>query len=363
LHYSNTSRYIAIAHNVENGTYTEYPYELNNFLADRFYRKLISESEWFEKVIKHPGYIGTFYENLLRNTIREFAPSNNCVSTGFVYDAENNIHSKQIDILIYDDTDRNILYRNSEFSVVYPGSVISVTEVKKTIKVRNLKETIESTFFNSLGSKTDSIYGMQNLRIFGFNLGCSIETLFSTICETIESCIKSTIESGTSAMLENITLPSVYFLRENYLVETRLMHHEDMSYKVKIELHETENASSLGSYLSVCTRENSQKKSRYESNYMFKNMRPLAIKSYVTKSSIILFKKYSFTEVLSYYEIEASLYKSIINKKPIRIYLPITKSLSDYHTFEDLLRSSENKAVLLGGNRDNCIIDSSQLLS
>ena len=139
-----------------------------NFLADRFHRKIKSETQWFENVIKHAPTVGSFYENLIRNTLREFAPTNNKVGTGFVYDSSRDKHGKQIDVLVYDDSDRSVVYRCDEFVVINPGSTISAIEVKKTLSATNLKDVVRSTFYNNLGWNGRKYKEINTINIFGF---------------------------------------------------------------------------------------------------------------------------------------------------------------------------------------------------
>ncbi|EMN7216669.1 hypothetical protein WB841_004459, partial [Vibrio vulnificus] len=128
------------------GVYQKVYLDDDNFLADRFHRKIKSEMEWFEKIIRHSPTVGSFYENLLRTTLKEFAPANNCIGTGFVFDSTRKKHGKQIDVLVYDDSDRSVIYRCDEFVVIHPSSVISTIEVKKTLNSTALKDVVKSTF-------------------------------------------------------------------------------------------------------------------------------------------------------------------------------------------------------------------------
>jgi hypothetical protein len=74
------------------------------FLASRASRRVRAECQWFEKVISHGPSVGTFYESLLTTTISELLPSRYKVGSGFVYDTQRQSHSKQMDILVYDDS-------------------------------------------------------------------------------------------------------------------------------------------------------------------------------------------------------------------------------------------------------------------
>lgn len=57
-------------------------------LGARLSRRLRADQNWFEKLVRHAPTVGTFYEALLRDTLREIKPERLEVGTGFVLDLE-----------------------------------------------------------------------------------------------------------------------------------------------------------------------------------------------------------------------------------------------------------------------------------
>lgn len=356
-HFKSGNAYLAL--NEELATVEEYSSSDSNFLLERYHKKLNAEVEWFEKMIKHPLFIGTFYENLIRATICEFAPKNQTVATGFVYDAEKNEHGKQIDILVYDDTDQDVLYRSNEFVVVFPGSVVSVSEIKKTITSSSIKEVIKSTLFNSLGSKDKSIYGIQNLKIFGFYLKGSINSILNSIVNEIDKILEL-----DEFMHNSIVLPQIYFLNEPYLIETHIDYESEIEFKIRADLYKCNDQSSLAFYLNSITYENKDKRTIYENNYKGNKVRDLAEKTVYTKKNVSLIKQYAFKEIIKHYRLTSQEIKNYIGNdvKPTRIFIPIHKTLDDYTSIDHLISAKGTKAAIVSlTNQGGQIISANEI--
>ncbi len=317
----------------------EYYYEDNNFITERLHRKVHSERNWFEKIITHNPSIGSFYETLIRNTIREIAPSNNTVTTGFIYDSERNKHGKQIDVMVYDGTDRNVILKSEDFSIVYPGSIIAISEIKKSLTNQNVKKVINSTFFNSLGSYREDIYGVQKLNIFGFELKNKIDRFFHSVCDEIEKCVHELVNPQGITPVSTIVLPQVYFLDEPYIIETKIKQKEGIAFEISVDLHKTNKYQSFGNYIVEMIRENKTKKSRFESNYLSSNIREMPIKSKIIKESILLYKKISFSECVKLFNLDKEGVKKthFEDFKIISIKVPITLDFKKINKLNDLL--------------------------
>ncbi len=54
-----------------------------------------------QKLIPHPGELGTGREEVVRDFLRKHLPKRFGVSTGFVFDAQGKV-SRQIDVVVYD---------------------------------------------------------------------------------------------------------------------------------------------------------------------------------------------------------------------------------------------------------------------
>ncbi|MGR3174159.1 MAG: DUF6602 domain-containing protein [Candidatus Scalindua sp.] len=94
-------------------------------------RNLIGSAHWGEE--------GRYKEEILKNTIRRFLPNNISVGTGFI-NTENDI-SKQLDIIVFDNT-KPLLFSEGDFVITTPSNVLGVIEVKSNQNVTELRETI-----------------------------------------------------------------------------------------------------------------------------------------------------------------------------------------------------------------------------
>lgn len=101
-------------------------------------RNLIGDSNW--------GYDGEYKEAILKNVIRRFLPNNLSVGTGFVISEENQI-SKQIDIIIYDNT-IPVLFSEGDFVITTYKNVKGIIEVKTKIRNSVLKDIIKNSEYN-----------------------------------------------------------------------------------------------------------------------------------------------------------------------------------------------------------------------
>ncbi|MGI6758467.1 MAG: DUF6602 domain-containing protein [Bacilli bacterium] len=84
--------------------------------------------------------VGEYKERLLRKEIEKFLPSNYSIGTGFVVFPKFEIKdetpiyshdiSKQLDIIIYDNTKIPTIFRDESFIVITPEQVVAIIEVK-----------------------------------------------------------------------------------------------------------------------------------------------------------------------------------------------------------------------------------------
>ena len=99
-------------------------------------RNLIGSSHWEEE--------GRYKEAILRNVIKRFLPSNLSIGTGFVIKKNNGDTqiSKQIDIIIYDNT-VPVLFSEGDFVITTYKNVKGIIEVKTKIRNNQLEEIIQ----------------------------------------------------------------------------------------------------------------------------------------------------------------------------------------------------------------------------
>jgi len=100
-------------------------------------RNLIGTSHWGEE--------GRYKEAILKNVIRRFLPANLSIGTGFVIRKDNNKTriSKQIDIIIYDNT-IPALFSEGDFVITTYKNVEGIIEVKTKIRNAELQEIIQT---------------------------------------------------------------------------------------------------------------------------------------------------------------------------------------------------------------------------
>ncbi|WP_186044318.1 DUF6602 domain-containing protein [Burkholderia gladioli] len=100
--------------------------------------ELTTLSERVRFIIDHGPSVGTYRENLLKNTLRKHLPERYHVATGFIF----GLH-KQIDLLIYDKIDYAPIFRDEDIVIVPPESVRAVIEVKTTLTSESLESSLE----------------------------------------------------------------------------------------------------------------------------------------------------------------------------------------------------------------------------
>lgn len=87
---------------------------------------------------------GIFRESLLKSFLLQIIPKSLAVDTGFVYGFEQLPNSKQIDILIWDESKYSPIYRTPDFVIVPPESVVAVIEVKSNLEDSDIKKGLSN---------------------------------------------------------------------------------------------------------------------------------------------------------------------------------------------------------------------------
>jgi len=98
---------------------------------------LLSKSKRIKLLLSHGPTVGNYREELLRNLLINFIPSQYEVSTGFVAGC-----SKQIDILVWDKTHYSPLFREQHLVVVPLEAVRCVIEVKTVLTKEKLTDAM-----------------------------------------------------------------------------------------------------------------------------------------------------------------------------------------------------------------------------
>jgi hypothetical protein len=200
---------------------------------------------WFEHVISHQPTVGTFYEIMLRNALKELAPQSCQIATGFVLDPYRPIHSKQLDIIAFDQSQSSPVFKNGELVVVRPSSVVSLTEVKKTLRFPDIEQTIDATMFANLGTRNAGGYwldGVQNVNIFGFSSKLKPENIAEKIRDYLDRKIEYTrvrhrkTKKVASLILDQVVLPSIFVRNDRFYINCGLSQKKADSDKFRIEV-------------------------------------------------------------------------------------------------------------------------------
>jgi hypothetical protein len=116
--------------------------------ALEFQKSINQELEIVRKRVRHLigtihwGEDGRYHEAVLKNVIRRFLPANISIGTGFIVKhGGNNGTSKQLDIILYDNTSP-LLFSEGDFIITTPANVRAVIEVKSKLRSNTLQNII-----------------------------------------------------------------------------------------------------------------------------------------------------------------------------------------------------------------------------
>jgi hypothetical protein len=129
-----------------------------------YQKSIAAEFKAFEKRVRnlidksHWGEDGHFKEVVLMNYLKRIFPKHISVGTGFV--RNNDKITKQIDIIIYDNT-FPVLFSEGDFVVTTSANVIGIIEVKSKIVPSELCEIIETANNNA-----EIIVGQSDMNLF-----------------------------------------------------------------------------------------------------------------------------------------------------------------------------------------------------
>lgn len=128
-------------------------------LLDRYcqFETLIPASSG--KGAAHRGEDGRYVESILKETLRKFLPSGMEILSGFILRAgvksefsgkarkeDDDYHSSQLDLIIYDSERYPVYQRFGDTAVVLPEGVIAIISVKKTLSFQDVKQEIPNLY-------------------------------------------------------------------------------------------------------------------------------------------------------------------------------------------------------------------------
>jgi Domain of unknown function (DUF6602) len=181
-----------------------YHHDDDLFLGQRLNRRLIAEQGWFESIVKHAPSVGTFYEDALRAPVSDILPATLKAGTGFIFDPETRRHSRQLDILVYDDSRGAPIYRRGDFVVVTPQLAISLSEVKKNLRLADIRALVGTTVNSYFGQYKSDPPNCQRLSVFSYSSSSKVRKILDGVAEALSDHIRrfeSKTESGFRAHL------------------------------------------------------------------------------------------------------------------------------------------------------------------
>ena len=168
-------------------------------------RDLIGDRNWGEE--------GRFKEAILRNMIKRFLPENLSVGNGFILnhskvnDQNNFLISRQIDILIYDNT-YPIIFSESDFVIVTEDCVRGIIEVKSKIYSGKSNRNSLYKIINKFNEFADfeRVAKIDGSRIFKGIF--SFDTVNSLSSDYIKECLEK-----SNGMINHFSLNDKLFIR------------------------------------------------------------------------------------------------------------------------------------------------------
>jgi hypothetical protein len=109
-------------------------------------REIISTSDRVRNLVTDWGEEGRYKEEVFKNILKRFLPSNLSVGTGFILNSqERNEHhnTNQIDVIIYDNS-YPVLFKEADFLIIPAEGVRGIIEVKANLLNQDLKSVIDT---------------------------------------------------------------------------------------------------------------------------------------------------------------------------------------------------------------------------
>lgn len=128
-------------------------------------KSLLEKYKQFETLIPashgkgaaHRGEDGRYIESILKETLKKFLPTGIEILTGFILRAgvesdisgkarkkDGDMHSSQLDLIVYDAQEYPVYQRFEDTAVVLPEGVLGVISVKKTLRTGEIAREIEA---------------------------------------------------------------------------------------------------------------------------------------------------------------------------------------------------------------------------
>lgn len=150
-----------------------------------------------------PGETGRYREAVLKNILRKYLPQNISVGTGFIIDGDGIYISRQLDIIVYDNT-KPVLFSDGDFIITTLLNVLGIIEVKSSIPnlnqvVEQFEESVTNFHERLLEERQPKIF----TGIFSFEFGGNINNL------GIDDCLRN-----SNKVINHISIGTQYFIRK-----------------------------------------------------------------------------------------------------------------------------------------------------
>ncbi|MHB9041943.1 DUF6602 domain-containing protein [Acidithiobacillus sp.] len=317
-------------------------YDSDLFLGDRLSQRLRSEQGWFEKLVAHAPSVGTFYEDALRAIVADILPSGLKLGTGFIFDSTTRRYSKQIDILIYDDSTLAPFYRRGQFVVVSPEQVVSASEVKKSLKLNDVRNIISSTINSNFGRHPDDPPGCQRIYVFSYSSRVSTKSIIKCIATEISNYIATLYkdpqsEDGRMDCISSLVLPRFFFFDRAEDVSVYISNDEEEKCRLVVSENSGGANDGLGSYLDAMVVQRT-KKADIDRRTFFSIPIENFNKQVIIPHQVPIMQKVS---MLSLCELFPNERENIINfclggKQPYMALLPPCCDVTEFRSFAEL---------------------------
>lgn len=113
-------------------------------LIDSYADEFLAKFKRISSIIKHGPSIGSYHENIVRSFLSDFLTNRFSVKTGFIYNAETNDVTQQIDIIIIDEFYPSAYYyKEKDFAIVDSKAVVCGIEIKSTFSKKEFADCCE----------------------------------------------------------------------------------------------------------------------------------------------------------------------------------------------------------------------------
>lgn len=246
------------------GILHRFDYDCDLFMGNRFSQRLRSEQGWFEKMVTHAPSVGTFYEDALRSIVSEILPSSLKIGTGFIFDSLTRMYSKQIDILVYDDSLVSPLYRRGQFVVVAPSQVVSASEVKKSLTLKDIRNIISSTIASNFGRHPSDPPGCNRICVFSYSSNVKTDKIYKCVFDEITKYLNTLyfeerFEDSKMRCITCLVLPRFFFFDRVENIAASLTVNSEGKCMINVSEHSGGALDGLGGYLDAMVIERFKK--------------------------------------------------------------------------------------------------------